>query len=95
MVRSEFSSRREQESARTSNFKSCSIRYSQGMTTDERLDGLTGIVESLAAGVVARDDQIEAHTRQIGAHREGGDPPEADGQPREAMTGVFPPVARN
>jgi hypothetical protein len=25
------------------------------------------IVESLAASVVARDDQIEAHTRQIGA----------------------------
>ena len=37
------------------------------MSTDERLDRLTGIVESLAASVVARDDQIEAHTRQIGA----------------------------
>jgi uncharacterized protein (DUF3084 family) len=37
------------------------------MSIDERLDRLTGIVESLAASVVARDDQIEAHTRQIGA----------------------------
>ena len=29
------------------------------MTTDERLDRLTGIVESLAASVVEHDDQIE------------------------------------
>lgn len=37
------------------------------MTTDERIDRLTGIVESLAASVVAHDNQIEAHTNQIGA----------------------------
>jgi ABC-type transporter Mla subunit MlaD len=37
------------------------------MTTDERLDRLTVIVDSLAASVVARDDQMDAHTRQIGA----------------------------
>jgi len=37
------------------------------MSLDERLERLTGIVESLAASVVARDDQIDAHTRQIGA----------------------------
>ena len=43
------------------------LRYSRDMSIDERLDRLTGIVESLAASVVARDDQIEAHTRQIGA----------------------------
>ena len=30
------------------------------MTTDERIDRLTGIVESLAATVVAHDNQIEA-----------------------------------
>ena len=35
------------------------------MTTDERIDRLTGIVESLAASVVAHDDSIEAHDRQI------------------------------
>jgi hypothetical protein len=29
------------------------------MTIDERLDRLTGIVESLAASVVEHDDQIE------------------------------------
>jgi hypothetical protein len=29
------------------------------MTTEERLDRLTGIVESLAPSVVAHDDQIE------------------------------------
>jgi hypothetical protein len=29
------------------------------VTTDERLDRLTGIVESLAASVVEHDDQIE------------------------------------
>jgi len=37
------------------------------VTTDERIDRLTGIVESLAASVVAHDNQIEAHTNQIGA----------------------------
>ena len=30
------------------------------MTTDERLDRLTGIVESLASTVVTHDNQIEA-----------------------------------
>ncbi len=30
------------------------------MTTDERLDRLTGIVEALAASVVAHDNQIDA-----------------------------------
>lgn len=30
------------------------------MTVDERLDRLTGIVEALAASVVAHDTQIEA-----------------------------------
>jgi hypothetical protein len=45
----------------------CTICDSQDTSTDERLDRLTVIVESLAASVVARDDQIEAHTRQIGA----------------------------
>jgi hypothetical protein len=29
------------------------------MTIDERVDRLTGVVESLAASVVAHDDQIE------------------------------------
>ena len=29
------------------------------MTTEEKLDRLTGVVESLAASVVAHDDQIE------------------------------------
>lgn len=29
------------------------------MTTDERLDRLTGIVESLAVSVVEHDDQLE------------------------------------
>ncbi|MGA2144132.1 MAG: hypothetical protein ABSH49_04135 [Bryobacteraceae bacterium] len=37
------------------------------MTTDEKLDRLTGIVESLAASAVAHDNQIEAHSKQIGA----------------------------
>jgi len=37
------------------------------MTTEERLDRLTTIVESLAASVVAHDNQIEAHDRQIEA----------------------------
>jgi hypothetical protein len=35
------------------------------MTTEEQLDQLTAIVESLAARVVARNDQIESHNRQI------------------------------
>ena len=35
------------------------------MTTDERIDRLAGIVESLAASVVSHDDSIEAHDRQI------------------------------
>jgi uncharacterized tellurite resistance protein B-like protein len=35
------------------------------MTTEERLNRLTGIVESLAASVVAHDDLIESHDRQI------------------------------
>lgn len=35
------------------------------MNTDERIDRLIGIVESLAASVVAHDDSIEAHDRQI------------------------------
>jgi hypothetical protein len=29
------------------------------MTTEEKIDRLTGVVESLAASVVAHDDQIE------------------------------------
>jgi uncharacterized protein (DUF3084 family) len=37
------------------------------MTTEEKLDRLTGIVDALAASVVAHDNQIEAHNRQIGA----------------------------
>ena len=46
------------------------------MTIDERLDRLTGIVESLAASVVEHDSQIEAlikvaekhvHARSTGA----------------------------
>jgi hypothetical protein len=37
------------------------------MTTDERLDRLTGIVETLAGAVVAHDSVLEAHDRQIGA----------------------------
>jgi hypothetical protein len=45
----------------------CSICHSRDVSTDERLDRLTGIAESLAARVAARDDEIEAHTRQIGA----------------------------
>ena len=35
------------------------------MTVEERLDRLTGIVESLAASVVAHDDQLEAHDDQL------------------------------
>ena len=37
------------------------------MTTDERLDRLAGIVETLAGAVTAHDSVIEAHDRQIGA----------------------------
>jgi uncharacterized protein (DUF3084 family) len=37
------------------------------VTTDERIDRLTGVLEALAASVVARDNQIDAHDRQIGA----------------------------
>ena len=36
------------------------------MTTDERMDRLTTIVESLASSAVHHDNQIEAHTNQIG-----------------------------
>jgi len=38
------------------------------MTTEEKLDRLTTIVDSLAASVVHHDNQIEAHDRQIEAH---------------------------
>ena len=37
------------------------------MTTEERFQRIEGILEALAASVVARDNQIEAHTKQIGA----------------------------
>jgi hypothetical protein len=37
------------------------------MTTDERLDRLTTIVETLAGAVTAHDSVIEGHDRQIGA----------------------------
>jgi ABC-type transporter Mla subunit MlaD len=37
------------------------------VNTDERIDRLTTALESLAASVIARDNQIEAHDRQIGA----------------------------
>lgn len=37
------------------------------MTTDERLDRLTSIVETLAASVVSHDDQIAANNRQLEA----------------------------
>jgi hypothetical protein len=37
------------------------------MTTDERLDKLTGIVETLAGAVTAHDTVLEAHDRQLGA----------------------------
>ncbi len=36
------------------------------MTTEEKLDRLAGIVESLAASAVHHDNQIEAHDQQIG-----------------------------
>jgi chromosome segregation ATPase len=35
------------------------------LTTEEKLDRLTMLVDSLAASVVAHDDSIEAHDRQI------------------------------
>lgn len=37
------------------------------VTTEEKLDRLVGIVDSLAASMVHHDDQIEAHDRQIEA----------------------------
>jgi hypothetical protein len=37
------------------------------MATDERLDRLAGIVETLAGAVMAHDSVREAHDRQIGA----------------------------
>jgi hypothetical protein len=37
------------------------------MTIDERLERLTGIVETLAGAVAAHDSVLEAHDRQIGA----------------------------
>ena len=40
------------------------------MTTEERLDRLTGIVESLAASAVAHDDPIENLIKVAEKHRE-------------------------
>ena len=40
------------------------------MTIDERLDRLTGIVESLAASVVEHDDQIESLIEVAEKHQE-------------------------
>jgi hypothetical protein len=40
------------------------------MTIDERLDRLTGVVESLAASVVAHDDQIENLIKVAQKHQE-------------------------
>jgi uncharacterized protein (DUF3084 family) len=37
------------------------------MTTEEKLDRLTGIVETLAGSIAAHDNKIEAHDRQIEA----------------------------
>jgi phage shock protein A len=37
------------------------------MTTEEKLDRLINIVDSLASSVVHHDNQIEAHDRQIEA----------------------------
>ena len=37
------------------------------MTVEEKLERLTGIVDSLAGAVVAHDNQIEEHNNQIGA----------------------------
>jgi hypothetical protein len=41
------------------------------MTIDERLERLTGIVESLAASVVSHDDQIEALAKLAEKHDAG------------------------
>jgi len=38
------------------------------LTQEERLDRLTNIVESLAASVVAHDNQIEALIKVAGKH---------------------------
>ena len=38
------------------------------MTIDERLERLTGIVESLAASVVEHDDQIESLVKVAARH---------------------------
>jgi hypothetical protein len=40
------------------------------MTTEEQMDRLTGIVESLAASVVAHDDQIDGLIKVAEKHRE-------------------------
>ncbi len=40
------------------------------MTIDERLDRLTGVVESLAASVVAHDDQMEGLIQVTQKHDE-------------------------
>jgi hypothetical protein len=40
------------------------------VTTDERIDRLTGIVESLASTVVAHDNQIEALIKIAEKHDE-------------------------
>jgi peptidoglycan hydrolase CwlO-like protein len=40
------------------------------MTIDERLDRLTGVVESLAASVVEHDDQIENLIKVAEKHQE-------------------------
>lgn len=40
------------------------------MTIDERLDRLTGVVESLAASVVEHDDQIENLIKVAQKHQE-------------------------
>lgn len=39
------------------------------MTIDERLDRLTGVVESLAASVVEHDDQIEGLIKVADKHQ--------------------------
>ena len=40
------------------------------MTTDERLDRLTGIVEALASSAVAHDNQIDALVRVAEKHQQ-------------------------
>lgn len=37
------------------------------MTVEQKLVRLTGIVDALAGAVLVHDNQIEAHTEQIGA----------------------------